>query len=91
MDFCRSGRIRRIYWIPLFVSACHAVPAFFLYRLSMQSLAEPGTEENPYQKGNSACRSYGRCSGSAFGGSVDSAAVRPGAGEGTYGELGWDV
>ncbi len=54
MDFCRSGRIRRIYWIPLFVSACHAVPAFFLYRLSMQSLAEPGTEENPYQKGNSA-------------------------------------
>lgn len=26
-----------------------------------------------------------------FGGSVDSAAVRPGAGEGTYGELGWDV
>ena len=77
--------------MPLFGSACHAVPAFFLYRLSMQSLAEPGTEENPYQKGNSACGSYGRCGGSAFGGSVDFAAVRPGAGEGTYGELGWDV
>lgn len=48
----------------------------------MQSLAEPGTEENPYQKGNSALQELWQVR--AVVGSVDSAAVRPGAGEGAH-------